>query len=218
MNGERWKIVGIVAEVLAVVFAALAGVVAWYSYQTSIEANKLATKAYDRAAGNISANLEVLSKSRTLELTNMEEFRANAIEVEVINRGPEPIDMVRIGAATQAVWFFGTPKGRHLPQLNQYESFEIKFDRILNSGEWARLDVRKEVLSRLMKIETKEPGQHFVILDLNFAGRLLNQPLPSGKGGGVNFSFDWQPNLFDKKEAEQFLKEFQPIPQVFGTR
>jgi hypothetical protein len=242
-RGVKWslQILAALVGLGGFVVAVISLVLTIDSLRIASDAQALSQKAYDRAAGKLEATISVRGEDGASDVSDNASLDSAKFGVFVKNTGKESIDMVRINVVTSSVWShpkgaalnFGIGDGggtKAIRQRNESESFDESLPTMLQGGKEIRLDLKRQIVSRLQKIEfpaDAKAEELFVIFQATFNGRLVGHQTPSGicgdyvtgrdgvtffVGGSQSISVTWRPATLSKDALARFLDSYHPAP------
>jgi hypothetical protein len=191
---SAWTVLSTLAAMGSLVVSVIALQKADQSTQIAADAHALSQRADDRSAGKVGTNIAMEAEPAAVSLEKQDDLDAATLDVRVKNLGEEPFDMLRVGVMTSAVWTnrrgsplnFGLGDGgdtRNVKQQDEFEFFDRKLPAMVPPGGALRIDLKKEILQRLVRIDypPAKDRELFVIFQITVTGRLVGHDTPSGK-------------------------------------
>jgi hypothetical protein len=231
-SSQRWttaEMIGCITGIVGAVVAGLSWVESKESRKIAGDAQQLSQRTYDRFAGKILPVISVRGDGNALVLQNLADLKAGRIGIFVKNVGTEPVDLIRTNVVTSAAWLLRAGPNEPslmVPQTDEVESFDQKLLTTLQPEDERWVDLKRQIVSRLLKLRVEQPRKFgvFVIFNVDCYGRLVGQETPSAnpdpKGGRdrsgrattQSIPIHWYPDAFPKTETEAYLNEYHPAP------
>ncbi len=236
--GDYVGLFGGLTGLVGAVIALLGWVEARESRRIAAEAQALAKKNYDRAAGMLPARLEIvgiiptveqideamktnlLGAMRVVELASLDRLLGVNPTLVVKNVGSEPIDTIRvetryfkgmvdmIGLAEKAV----SQPTRWV--LEQAKREEYPLSQKLLPGQVAEVSLVRGLLSQMIQSQDADlPDRvHFGSFQIRCYARLVGGPTYDAalSDGETIMSFAWKPNGYPSNRCEEMLSKMQP--------